>query len=183
MPFSFSPLEIRGVMLIEPRVFEDSRGFFLESYKFSDFSSAGIGERFVQENHSRSKRGILRGLHYQIEPRAQGKLVRAVAGEIFDVAVDLDRTSPTFGKWIGVYLSAETRRMLYLPPTCAHGFCVTSEVAEVLYKTTSEYSPQLERGIAWNDPHLAIHWPVDNPELSERDTKWPAFKVPAQTEV
>jgi dTDP-4-dehydrorhamnose 3,5-epimerase len=183
MPFTFTPLEIRGVILIEPRVFGDSRGFFLETYKVSDFSSAGIEERFVQENHSRSKRGILRGLHYQVEPHPQGKLVRAVVGDIFDVAVDLDETSPTFGKWIGVHLSAENRRMLYLPPKCAHGFCVTTEVAEVLYKTTSEYSPALERGIAWNDPYLAIQWPVENPELSERDTKWPAFHVPAETEV
>jgi len=175
VPFSFEKQEVGGVISIEPRVFSDPRGFFLESYKQSDFAAAGIAENFVQENHSRSRRGILRGLHYQIAPRAQGKLVRVVVGEVLDVAVDIRKGSPTFGKWVGVNLSAENRRMLYLPPTCAHGFCVISEVAEVIYKVSDEYSPEWERGICWNDSQLAIAWPVDTVTVSDRDKLWPSF--------
>jgi dTDP-4-dehydrorhamnose 3,5-epimerase len=130
---------------------------------------------FVQENHSRSTRGSLRGLHYQRQPAAQGKLVRAVVGEIFDVAVDIRPESPTFGRWIGKTLSADNRSMLFIPPWCAHGFCVVSESAEVLYKTTAEYTPEAEGGLVWNDPDLAIAWPISNPILSERDRRWPSL--------
>src|SRR5271155_4194019 len=173
MPFRFQPLEIQGVVLVEPVVFADSRGFFMESYKRTDYEAAGITESFVQENHSRSRFGILRGLHYQRAPKAQGKLVRVISGEIFDVAVDLRANSPTSGKWVAARLSAENRQILYIPPWCAHGFAVVSEEAEVLYKTTHKYSPQEAGGIMWNDPHLAIPWPVEKPILSERDQVWP----------
>jgi dTDP-4-dehydrorhamnose 3,5-epimerase len=175
MPFRFQALEIEGVILIEPKVFADTRGFFMESFKRSDFEAAGVAGFFVQENHSRSRSGILRGLHYQCAPKAQGKLVRVIAGEIYDVAVDIREHSPTHGKWVAVPLSAENRRMLYIPPWCAHGFLVLSEEAEVVYKTTEEYSPDHERGILWNDPQLAISWPVVNPVLSERDQLWPGL--------
>lgn len=173
MPFRAEPLEIAGVLLVEPKVFPDARGFFMETYKQSDFAAVGIRESFVQENHSRSSRGILRGLHFQRGPAAQAKLVRAIVGEIFDVAVDLRRDSPSFGKWVGATLTAENKRMLYLPPWCAHGFQVLSEVAEVLYKTSREYAPEHEGGIAWNDAAVGIVWPITGPTLSERDQKWP----------
>jgi dTDP-4-dehydrorhamnose 3,5-epimerase len=176
MPFTFDRLAIPEIILIEPRVFGDARGFFMETYKYSDFAAAGIDEPLNQENHSKSARGTLRGLHYQREPHGQGKLVRVVAGEIYDVAVDIRPDSPTRGKWVGVTLSADSRRMLYLPPWCAHGFCVTSETAEVIYKTTAEYRPDLEFGVMWNDPALKIDWPLTEPLLSERDKKWPPFR-------
>ena len=156
MPFNFTRLAIPDVILIEPRTFPDERGFFMESYKYSEFSAFGIKERFVQDNHSRSVKGVLRGLHYQKHPKAQGKLVRVVVGEIFDVAVDIRHGSPTYGQWVGEKLSAENKRMLYIPPGFAHGFCVLSEGAEVLYKTTEEYSPEHDAGIIWNDPKLSI---------------------------
>lgn len=173
MPFTFETLAIPEVVLIEPQSFGDARGFFMESYKRSDFAAKGLSQPFVQENHSRSGRGILRGLHYQKPPYAQGKLVRVIMGEIFDVAVDVRPKSPTRGRWVGVTLSAANRRMLYIPPWCAHGFCVTSDVAEVIYKTTVEYSPAHESGVVWNDPAIGIDWPVDSPILSERDRSWP----------
>jgi dTDP-4-dehydrorhamnose 3,5-epimerase len=176
MAFRFEKLEIPGAVLIEPSVFADDRGFFMETYKHSDFAAAGIPVGFAQENHSRSAVGILRGLHYQRAPKAQGKLVRVVSGTVFDVAVDLDARSSTFGKWIGVYLSAENRRILYVPPWCAHGFCVTSEHAEVVYKTDQEYAPESEGGIIWNDPSLGIQWPIDDPIISEKDRRWPLFE-------
>lgn len=175
MPFTVEAQAIPEVILIEPRVFSDSRGFFLESYKRSDFATFGLSDPFVQENHSKSERGTLRGLHYQKGEWAQGKLVRAIAGEIFDVAVDLRPESPTRGRWVGVTLSAENRRMLFIPPWCAHGFCVLSDTAEVIYKTTTEYAPAHEGGVMWNDPAIGITWPVDAPKLSERDQKWPPF--------
>ena len=175
MPFWFRKTGIDGVTLVEPHVFADQRGFFMEAYKESDFISAGLTERFVQENHSRSKAGILRGLHYQVPPKAQGKLVRVIAGEIFDVAVDIRAESPTFAKWVGYHLSAENRLSLFIPPWCAHGFCVLSPEAEVLYKTTDEYAPSYERGLLWSDPAIDIHWPVQNPILSERDRAWPSL--------
>lgn len=177
MPFRAEPLAIAGVLLVEPKVFPDARGFFMETYKQSDFAKVGITEIFVQENHSRSSRGILRGLHFQRGSAAQAKLVRAIVGEIFDVAVDLRRDSPTFGKWVGATLSAENKRMLYLPPWCAHGFQVLSEIAEVLYKTSREYAPEHEGGIAWNDPAVCIDWPIAGPTLSERDQKWPPLAM------
>ena len=166
----FIPTKIPEVILIEPRVFSDSRGFFLESYQKKRFAEAGIKFEFVQDNHSQSEQGILRGLHYQIQ-QPQGKLVRVISGEIFDVAVDLRRSSPTFGKWVGDSLSSENRRMLWVPPGFAHGFVVTSATAEVLYKATDYYAPQWERTIVWNDPTLNIDWPLKEkvPILSVKD--------------
>ena len=176
MPFRFEKLEIPEVVLIEASVFPDERGFFMETYKYSDYAAFGIKDTFVQENHSCSTRGSLRGLHYQKPPKAQGKLVRVVVGEVFDVAVDIRKDSPTYGKWVGVTLSAEEKRILFIPPWCAHGFCVLSERAEMLYKVTEEYAPQYEAGIIWNDPDLAIQWPINNPILSPRDRAWPPFR-------
>jgi dTDP-4-dehydrorhamnose 3,5-epimerase len=176
MPFSFKKLEIPGLVLIEPRVFEDGRGFFMETYKAPDFAAAGINGSFVQENHSRSSKGVLRGLHYQNPPFAQAKLVRVVRGEIFDVAVDIRKGSPTWAKWVGVVLSEENRYILYVPETFAHGFCVLSEIAEVIYKTTGVYSPESEAGIIWNDADLNIDWPVKQPILSEKDRKLPSLE-------
>jgi dTDP-4-dehydrorhamnose 3,5-epimerase len=176
MPFAFKSLDISDVVLIEPKVFEDERGFFMETYKMPDFATAGVKANFVQDNHSCSTRGILRGLHYQNPPFAQGKLVRAVRGEIFDVAVDIRKGSPTRGKWVGVILSEENKNLLYLPTGFAHGFCVLSEVAEVIYKTTNVYSAEAEAGIIWNDQDLDIEWPIKEPILSEKDKKLPTLK-------
>ena len=163
---------IPDVRIIEPRVFGDARGFFMETWSLSDFVAAGIDADFVQDNHSRSVQGTLRGLHYQIQ-QPQGKLVRVTAGEVFDVAVDLRRTSPTFGRWVGVMLSAENHRQLWVPPGFAHGFYVVSEVAEFQYKCTDYYTPEHERCIRWDDPELGIEWPlIDSsagPLLSEKD--------------
>jgi len=164
-----SPTSLPDVLMIEPRVFEDARGFFFESYNRRVFNEAGVDVEFVQDNHSRSVRGVLRGLHYQIE-HAQGKLVRVIAGCVFDVAVDLRRSSPTFGRHIAVRLSASDRRMLYIPPGFAHGFLVLSDVAEFLYKTTDYWHPAHERTLRWNDPALGIAWPVDVvPTLAPKD--------------
>lgn len=176
MPFTFRRLDIPEVVLIEPQVFDDTRGFFMETYKQSDFAPFVDGA-FVQENHSRSQRGTLRGLHFQRGRHGQGKLVRTIWGEIFDVAVDIRPESPTRGKWVSAVLSAENRRMLYIPPWCAHGFCVLSETAEVVYKMTTEYAPAHEAGVMWNDPALAISWPISSPFVSERDEKWPPFVI------
>lgn len=157
------------VLIIEPRVFEDARGFFFESYNRRAFAEAGIDAGFVQDNHSRSVRGVLRGLHYQIQ-HAQGKLVRVVAGEVFDVAVDLRRSSPTFGRHVAMRLSASDRRMLYIPPGFAHGFLVLSDAAEFLYKTTDYWYPAHERTLRFDDPALGIAWPVDvAPTLAPKD--------------
>ena len=173
MPFNFTPLAIPEVLVIAPRVQTDPRGCFLETYKRSEFTAAGISESFVQENHSSSQRGVLRGLHFQRSPQAQSKLVRVVSGRIFDVAVDLRPDSATRGRWIGVNLSADDRKMMYIPAWCAHGFCVLSERAEVVYLASAEYSPAHESGIMWNDPELAIEWPVTDPMVSDRDKQWP----------
>ena len=172
------PTEIPEVILIEPRVFQDDRGFFLESYNSKAFADkAGITSEFVQDNHSRSTQNVLRGLHYQIE-QAQGKLVRATVGAIFDVAVDIRQHSPTFGQWVGYTLSAENKRMLWVPPGFAHGFLVVSEVAEVLYKATDYYAPQHERCILWNDPDLGIDWGlVADPILSSKDQAGKPLKL------
>lgn len=176
MPFTVERLAIPGVLLIEPKVFGDARGFFMETYKQSDFEAFGITDPIVQENHSQSERGILRGLHFQTGAHAQAKLVRVVAGEIFDVAVDIREGSPTRGQWVGVSLSRDNRRMLYVPPTCAHGFYVLSESAEVVYKTSTEYSPAHESGVMWDDPAIGITWPLTStPQLSARDRNWPRF--------
>jgi len=166
----FIATEIPGVNVVEPKVFEDERGFFMETFHQPRFAAGGIELPFVQDNHSRSKRGVLRGLHYQLR-YPQGKLVRAVRGESFDVAVDLRRSSPTFGRWFGTTLSETNRRQLYVPPGLAHGFCVLSEVAEVLYKTTDVYHPEDERTVQWNDPDIGVAWPIDDPVVSAKDAK------------
>ncbi len=176
MLFTFQPLDIPDLILVEPRIFSDSRGFFLETYQKSIFAENGIAVDFVQDNMSCSSRATLRGLHYQIEPHAQGKLVTCVKGDVFDVAVDIRRNSPTFGKWMGIRLTDENRHMLYIPPGFAHGFCVMSDVAHFVYKVTSEYAPAYERGIVWNDPVIAIDWPVKAPILSDRDRQLPTFE-------
>ena len=174
---NITPTEIPDVLIIEPRVFEDQRGFFFESYNEKIFQEkTGLDVQFVQDNHSRSAQNVLRGLHYQIE-QPQGKLVRVVAGEIFDVVVDLRKNSPTFGQWVGSTLSAHNKRQLWVPIGFAHGFCVISEFAEVLYKTSDYYAPQHERCIIWNDPNLAIAWPLQGePTVSAKDQAGVAFK-------
>ena len=174
-----TPLAIPEVLLIEPKVFGDERGFFYESFNQQAFNEAvGHDIQFVQDNHSKSAKNVLRGLHYQLPPKAQGKLVRAVAGEVFDVAVDIRKNSPTHGQWVGEVLSAENKRQMWIPPGFAHGFLVLSESAEFLYKTTDFYAPEHERSIIWNDPVLAIKWPlVEAPVLSEKDVKSSCFTV------
>ena len=164
----FVQTELAGVILVETDVFQDSRGLFLETYHETKYRDGGIAGPFVQDNFSYSKFGTLRGLHYQLD-RTQGKLVSVVEGSVFDVAVDIRRGSPTFGRWVGFELSAKNRHQLYVPPGFAHGFCVTSETAAVIYKVTDFYSPKDERGIIWNDPVLAIPWPVAQPLLSSKD--------------
>ena len=155
----FIPTSIPDVILIVPKVFGDERGFFMETYRNNLFAEMGIPDDFVQDNHSGSQRGTLRGLHYQIQ-QTQGKLVRAVAGELYDVVVDIRRSSPTFGKWVGEILSAENKRQLWVPPGFAHGFCVLSEWAEIVYKATDFYAPQWERSLLWNDPEIGVEWPL-----------------------
>jgi dTDP-4-dehydrorhamnose 3,5-epimerase len=161
---------IPDVLIIEPKVFGDDRGFFYESFNERRFAElTGVATSFVQDNHSKSAKNVLRGLHYQIR-QPQGKLVRVIAGEVFDVAVDIRKNSPTFGRWVGVVLSAENKRQLWIPPGFAHGFIVTSESAEFLYKTTDYWAPEFERSILWNDPAIGIQWPVDGmPLLSSKD--------------
>ncbi len=172
------PTAIRDVLLITPRVFEDERGFFMETWQERRFADSGIDYRFVQDNHSHSIRGTLRGLHYQL-PNTQGKLVRAVRGEIFDVAVDLRKSSPTFGQWVGEYLSGRNKRQLWIPPGFAHGFLVVSESADCLYKCTDFYAPESERTVIWNDDDLGIEWPVPAdgaPIVSNKDLAGVAFR-------
>ena len=168
-----TPLAVPDVLLLEPKIFGDERGFFYESFNQDVFRRAtDLDVQFVQDNHSRSARNVLRGLHYQIAPKAQGKLVRAVAGEVFDVAVDIREKSPTFGQWVGELLSADNKRQLWIPPGFAHGFLVLSEYAEFLYKTTDYYAPECERGIRWDDPELAIPWPLTGePVISAKDAQ------------
>ncbi len=173
MPFRFRRLRIPDVVLVTPKVFKSKRGSFMEVYKQADFREFGITPIFVQENQSLSHKNVLRGLHYQKPPMAQGKLVRVVSGEIFDVAVDIRRGSPTFGKHVSVRLSDKNRRMVYIPEGFAHGFCVLSDSAEVIYNTTKPYSPENERGIIWNDESLGIKWPVKDPLLSAKDMRLP----------
>lgn len=177
--FNIVPTGIEGLVVVEPRVFEDERGFFLESWNEKEFAEIGLELRFVQDNHSRSVRGVLRGLHFQ-SPLPQGKLVRVVRGKIFDVAVDLRKESPTFGKWFGIYLSDENMKMLYIPERFAHGFLVISEIADVVYKTTEFYYSQYDKGVIWNDKTLEIHWPleeagVSTPILSKKDATLPTL--------
>jgi dTDP-4-dehydrorhamnose 3,5-epimerase len=163
------PTAIPDVVLLEPKVFGDERGFFFESWNKRTFADLGIAADFVQDNHSKSQKNVLRGLHYQIE-HAQGKLVRVTVGAVYDVAVDLRRSSPTFGRWVGFTLSAEDKRMAWIPPGFAHGFCVTSEFAEFLYKTTDYWYPEHERTLLWNDPALGVQWPLtEEPKLAAKD--------------
>lgn len=174
----FTRLEIPEVVLIEPKVFDDDRGFFFEAYRSDVFKKNGISTSFIQDNHSCSMRGVLRGLHFQIPPRAQAKLVRVIKGEVFDVAVDIRRKSKTFGRYVTTNLSASNKRMLYVPVGFAHGFCVLEDNTEFLYKVSDFYSPQHESGVIWNDPSIAVPWPkLDVPYiLSEKDKKFPLFK-------
>jgi dTDP-4-dehydrorhamnose 3,5-epimerase len=165
-----TPSSIPEVLVIEPDVFGDPRGFFLESWHAQKYAAQGLDVSFVQDNHSRSARGVLRGLHYQLE-QPQGKLVRVVCGAVFDVAVDIRRGSPTFGQWVGAELSGENHRQLYVPPGFAHGFCVLSESADFLYKCTDFYAPQDEQGIRWNDPDIGIDWPGEDFTISDKDTR------------
>ena len=166
------PTDLPDVLIIEPKVFGDARGFFFESYNARSFREAtGLDTQFVQDNHSRSARGVLRGVHYQLPPFAQGKLVRVVRGRVWDVAVDLRRRSPTFGRWVGVELSEENQRQLWVPPGFGHGFVTLSDSADFLYKTTEYYAPSHDRAVRWDDPELAIDWPLDGlePQLSAKD--------------
>jgi len=176
MPFEFQPLDIPGLVLITPRAFQDVRGFFMETYKHSDFARFGIREQFVQDNHSFSKKNVLRGLHFQRSPKAQGKLVQAVTGEIFDVAVDLRTGSPTLGKWASETLSGKNQKMLYIPAGFAHGFYVLSDSAHVTYKVTEEFSHEHDAGVAWNDPDIGISWPTQTPTLSAKDAVLPSLR-------
>ena len=176
MPFIFEKLELPEVISIKSNLFLDSRGYFLESFRESAFISNGINTRFTQDNFSHSIQGTLRGLHYQQNPKAQAKLVFCMRGEIFDVAVDIRKKSPTFGKWIGKILSESNHELLYIPEGFAHGFCVLSDEADVLYKVNQEYSPEHDRGILWNDPTINISWPIKNLILSEKDLVLPLLK-------
>lgn len=173
MPYTVTPTAITDVLVLEPKVFGDARGFFLESYNQRDFAQAtGLQVNFVQDNHSRSSRGVLRGLHYQIQ-HPQGKLVRVTQGEVFDVVVDMRRSSPTFGRWVGETLSGTNHKQMWVPPGCAHGFVVLSDSADFLYKTTDYWHPEHERSVLWNDPELAIAWPLQGlqPTLAAKDAQ------------
>lgn len=176
MPFEFQKLDIPGLVLVTPKIFPDARGFLMEAYKLSDFHKNGITDVFVQDIYSHSVQNVVRGLHFQIAPRAQAKLVRVTEGEIFDVAVDLRSGSKTFGHWGHATLSWENRQMLHIPAGFAHGFCVLSSTANIHYKTTEEYAPEFERGVRWNDPGLDISWPVKKAVLSDKDAALPCLK-------
>ncbi len=176
MPFTFKKLNIPEVILVEAKAFSDDRGFFMESYQESNFIENGINDKFVQDNFSHSTKGVLRGLHYQKNPKAQAKLVTALRGEIFDVGVDIRKGSPTYGKWVGEILSEQNHRLLLVPEGFAHGFLVLSDEADVLYKVNEGYSPENERGILWNDPDVGIKWPMENPLVKDVDAKQPLLK-------
>ena len=176
--YRFTKTDIDGVLIIEPQVFGDNRGYFMESYTEKDFIDGGINCKFVQDNQSKSRKGVLRGLHYQTE-HSQSKLVRVISGEVFDVAVDLRAGSKTYGKWVGVFLSAENKKQFFIPKNFAHGFLVLSDVAEFCYKCDDYYHPEFEAGLQWDDPDINIQWPItDGMEviLSEKDKKHPSFK-------
>ena len=177
MPFEFEKLKLEGVVLVKPKVFGDNRGFFLESYKKSDFFANGITVEFNQDNHSKSTKGVLRGLHYQAKPFGQAKLVRCSKGRIYDVAVDIRKNSPTFGEYVKVELSEENKHMLFIPDGFAHGFVVLSDEAELLYKASGEYAPKADRGILWCDKDINIDWQIDfEPILSDKDKVQPLLK-------
>lgn len=170
MPCKFTRLAIPDVILIEPQLFKDERGFFAETYKASEFKANGIDVNFVQDNHSLSNTGVLRGLHFQRHPNAQGKLVRVTSGKVFDVAVDIRKGSPTHGKWVSVILSAENNAMLWIPVGFAHGVCILEDKTQLLYKVSgAEYNPEDERSIIWNDLDIGVKWPIENPAISEKD--------------
>ncbi|MBU3143475.1 dTDP-4-dehydrorhamnose 3,5-epimerase [Clostridium sp. CF012] len=173
--FKFTETEIRGVYIIEPKVFGDERGYFMETYNYEDFKSAGLDMVFVQDNQSMSKKNVLRGLHFQ-KKYPQGKLVRVIKGEVFDVAVDLRKDSETYGKWVGAILNEENKKQFYVPGGFAHGFLVLSEEAEFVYKCTEVYHPEDEGGIRWDDPEINVDWKIKNPIISEKDSKAPLFK-------
>jgi len=175
MPFTFTPTESPDVVLIIPRLFTDNRGTLGEMYKKSDFIKAGISDDFVQDNTSISSSGVLRGLHYQNPPHAQAKLIQVTRGTIYDVAVDIRKGSPHFGLWVGRELSDKNRAMLFIPAGFAHGFAVLTDIAEVHYKTSNEYTPQSEGGIIWNDPSINISWPLSHPKLSDKDLELPGI--------
>jgi dTDP-4-dehydrorhamnose 3,5-epimerase len=174
--FTFKKLSIPEVILVEPQSFSDNRGFFLENFKTSSFVSNEISTKFVQDNFSHSIKGVLRGLHYQKNPKAQAKFVTTLRGKIFDVAVDIRKNSPTFGQWVGEILSDENHKSLYIPEGFAHGFCVLSENADVFYKVNNVYSPENERGILWNDLQINIMWPIDMPLLHKKDSSLPLLQ-------
>lgn len=176
MPFRFRHLKIPDIILIEPMIFNDERGFFMEVYKKYEFEKAGIKTEFIQDNHSRSGYGVLRGLHFQKEPYAQAKLVRCIRGKIFDVAVDVRKNSPHFGKYVSVELSEENKNILYIPQGFVHGFLVLSDAAEVIYKVDNIYSPEHEFGLIWNDKDVGIKWPIESPILSDKDKKLPTLR-------
>lgn len=177
MPFEFEKFDIEDLLLVKPKVFGDKRGFFMESYKKSDFCKNGIDVEFNQDNHSKSSAKVLRGLHYQAAPHMQAKLVRCVSGRIYDVAVDLRKNSPTFKKWVRVELSEENKFMLYIPEGFAHGFVVLSNEAEIVYKASGEYAPEADRGVLWNDREINVDWGIDfDPVLSDKDKKQPTLK-------
>jgi len=175
MGFSFHPLQIRDVVLVRPERHLDDRGYFKEIFQAEAFTAAGIDAPFVQDNLTRSMRGVLRGLHYQLPPQAQGKLITVVSGAIYDVAVDLRMGGGTYGRWVGQALDVDTGDMLWVPPGFAHGYCILSETADVLYKVTAPYEPELSRGLRWNDPALGIQWPVTDPILSDADQRQPTL--------
>ncbi|HJO93091.1 MAG TPA: dTDP-4-dehydrorhamnose 3,5-epimerase [Victivallales bacterium] len=170
-----STCKLDGILVIEPTVFDDNRGFFLESYNRKKYEDIGIGAEFVQDNHSASTKGTLRGLHYQLNP-GQSKLIRATLGEVFDVVVDVRKKSPTFGQWESFIITAENKKQVFIPRGFAHGFCVLSDYAEFLYKCDEYYSPKDERGFLWDDPEININWPISDPILSKRDLSHPSFK-------
>ncbi len=176
MPFRFKRLEIPDLILIETKVFDDDRGYFLEAYKSSEFHAVGIKDTFVQDNFSHSTSGTIRGLHYQNHPWAQAKIIRAIRGEIFDVAVDIRKGSPTYGRWVSVILSDKNSQMLYVPAGFAHGFYVISDEADINYKTSAEYFPKADGGILWSDPELNICWPTRSPTISPKDALLPPFR-------
>ncbi|MHB1709491.1 MAG: dTDP-4-dehydrorhamnose 3,5-epimerase [Thermoplasmataceae archaeon] len=176
MPFQFSDSSIKDVKIIAPKIFSDDRGLFLETYKKSEFSAHGILDTFVQENVSISKKNVLRGLHYQLNPKAQGKLVSAISGSIFDVAVDIRKQSPTFGKYVSIKLNSDDGKMFWIPPGFAHGFLSLEDNTRVAYKITGEYSHEHERGILWNDPDIGIDWPYRDVIIVDRDSRFPKLR-------
>lgn len=176
MTFTFKRLQIPDVILVEPNVISDNRGFFFESFKESDFFANGITKKFVQDNFSHSTYGVIRGLHYQKKNKAQAKLITVISGKIFDVAVDIRKNSPSYGKWTSMILSEDDHKLLYVPEGFAHGFCVLSQEADILYKVSNEYSKEHERGIIWNDPAINISWPIKEPVISDKDNQSPLLK-------